>query len=66
MPIKSATSYQVEITIIPSRGRLTPLIFRFCNFNIQMCSYLMLEIKSCFFKKRVFPILDKGTFQGGS
>ena len=31
-----------------------------------MCFYLMLEIKSCFFKKWVLLFLDKGTFQGGS
>ena len=45
----------------------SPLIFRFATvysyFNIQMCSDLMLEIKS-FISLRNESFVDEGTFQG--
>ena len=57
MHIKSITNYQAEINT--SKVPNSPLIFRFSTvhwyFNIQMCSYLMLEIKSFFsFKNKSF------------
>ena len=69
MPIKSFTCYQAEIEYL--KRPKSPLIFRFWNysyFNIQMCSYLMLELKSfvslkneCFlFRTRVHFNILKG------
>ena len=68
MPIKSVTSYQVEIKYLEEPNCL--LIFRFCNFIFifQHSNVFLFNVGNkifCFFKKWAFPFLGEGTFQGG-
>ena len=64
MSITSVTSYQAGKKILKKRS-LTPLAAVYSSFKVQMCSYVIVGNKIfCYFKKRVFPCLEAGTFEG--
>ena len=68
MPIKSVTSYQAEIKYLkkkPNSPLTLDLADVYSYFKFQMCSYVIVGNKIfCYFKKRVFPCLEAGTFEG--
>ena len=65
MPFKSVTSYQAEITLTLFWFLDFATVYSY--FNIQMCSYLMLEIKSFVsLKNEPFLFWARVHFKGGS